>query len=311
MRRAPSPQRGHPTFIPWVVLATGFLLALPVVLGAAHEIAPSSDTVTTPRELKMALDDRLVPPRSRPVAGDRDEGPGHPEPLSSPEVHRQPQVVDREPTPMLARVEGLRLVRPTATPVAVGFHEAATHRAKPLRPIGQMATNRNGTRFTSVGDTMAGRSYAVLHSRGRAAEPTSAIDVAMRDDDPVLAPVSGRVVSVLPYLLEGRYDDLRIAIQPDAAPQLRVIVIHVDDVVVEPGDRVSAGETVVAATARRLPFFSQIDELTAPDRWPHVHIEVQPEPPPEPEDPDEPDGAEEDGPDSLRVRSLAATGSSR
>jgi hypothetical protein len=42
---------------------------------------------------------------------------------------------------------------------------------------------------------------------------------------------------------------------------------------VQPGDRVVAGETVVAAAPRMLPIVSQVDEHSATG-WPHVHIEV-------------------------------------
>jgi hypothetical protein len=44
---------------------------------------------------------------------------------------------------------------------------------------------------------------------------------------------------------------------------------------VEGGERVEAGVTELATGARRFPFRSQVDELTAPDAWPHVHIEIK------------------------------------
>jgi hypothetical protein len=44
---------------------------------------------------------------------------------------------------------------------------------------------------------------------------------------------------------------------------------------VHPGERVVAGETVIATGPTPLPFESQVDELTtAAGPWPHVHIEV-------------------------------------
>jgi hypothetical protein len=54
-----------------------------------------------------------------------------------------------------------------------------------------------------------------------------------------------------------------------------VKILHIDGVQVARGDRVVAGETVVAARPTLLPFPSQVDELaTAKPPWPHVHIEV-------------------------------------
>ena len=44
---------------------------------------------------------------------------------------------------------------------------------------------------------------------------------------------------------------------------------------VRAGNRVVAGQTVLAPRATQLPFESQVDEVrTADPAWPHVHIEV-------------------------------------
>ncbi len=41
------------------------------------------------------------------------------------------------------------------------------------------------------------------------------------------------------------------------------------------GQRVTAGQTPIAAGPTQLPFVSQVDELrTADPAWPHVHVEV-------------------------------------
>lgn len=217
------------------------------------------------------------PPRSLDAVGPTTAAGS--EALRSPE----PRVVRRQPpvsgTPLLGRVAGLRLHQPAVAPIAVGFHEAATERALPMRPLGRLLDGDATTRTHTLGDTAAGWPYVVLPSRGRNALPTTAVDVALRDGEPVLAPVSGEVIDVRSYLLEGRHPDRRIEIRPDAAPARRVVVIHVEGVQVAAGDRVDAGITPIARTARRFPFASQIDARTAPDHWPHVHIEVQRQPP--------------------------------
>jgi hypothetical protein len=51
-------------------------------------------------------------------------------------------------------------------------------------------------------------------------------------------------------------------------------VLHMTGLRVRPGDRVVAGETVLADRAHKLPFESQVDEITAEPAWPHVHVEV-------------------------------------
>jgi hypothetical protein len=177
-------------------------------------------------------------------------------------------------TPRFATFGGLDLYLPSETPVVVGFHEAATDEALTMEPVGETKSNDNTTKFEPGGDE-DGAPYRVLASRGRAHAATSAVDVVMRDDDPVHSPVSGTVTDVRPYVLYGGHRDVRLEIAPADAPELRIVMIHIDDVEVAAGDDVVAGETVLAGTARPFPFGSQIDRFTEPDRWPHVHIEVK------------------------------------
>lgn len=181
----------------------------------------------------------------------------------------------RLPLPAMAAVDDLLLLSPGLQLVKIGFHEAYHRDREALSPVGYLIDNLNPTRISAPDNDQRGSDYLIMHSRGRAASPTSAIDIAMPDDEPVIAPVDGVVSEVRPTLQSGQYPDLRIEIIPDADPDLRVIVIHVDEVQVAAGDRVVAGVSQLAGTARRFPFFSQIDAHTGDERWPHVHIEVQ------------------------------------
>jgi hypothetical protein len=196
--------------------------------------------------------------------------------------------IDR-PRP-IARIEGLTLLAPSSAVVVVGFHEAATVHALPLTPRGTLTDNHNPTRYephpagVDGGEAVDGVDHLVMASRGRRPGPTSAVDVVLRDDEPVLSPVTGTVSDVRVYYLSGRHEDVRVEIVPDAAPHLRVVLVHVDGIRVGIGDRVTAGVTVLADTARGFPFASQIDRETEPDRWPHVHLEVQPVDAPRPGD---------------------------
>jgi hypothetical protein len=85
--------------------------------------------------------------------------------------------------------------------------------------------------------------------------------------------VDGVVTEVRPYLLYGQHPDTRVEIRPDDAPHLRVVLIHVDGVQVAAGDRLTAGETVLAGSANRFPFSSHVDRYLERG-WPHVHLEV-------------------------------------
>ena len=176
----------------------------------------------------------------------------------------------------LARVGDVELVAPVLDPVVTGFHEASTNVGIDMHPLGELVTNHNTTRFTpaAIGSDDA-QPYLVLASRGRVAGPTSSVDVVARPDDAIIAPVTGRATDVRAYMLYGSYPDNRIEIQPASDPSLRVVMIHVSDVEVEVGDSIVSGSRV-AAHATPFPFSSQIDRETEPDRFPHVHIEVQP-----------------------------------
>jgi hypothetical protein len=188
------------------------------------------------------------------------------------------------PTRPLARVGALRVRAPAVAPVVVGFHEAATSHGLTMQPVGRRLEDRNPSGQALPADDPAGTPYLVLDPRGEPTAPTSAVDVVMRDDEPVLAPVTGWVSDVRDVVLYETYADQRVELVPRSAPHLRVVLIHVDGVAVAPGDAVVAGRTVLAATARRFPFASQIDRDTDPEVWPHVHLEVQPRRAPRPGD---------------------------
>lgn len=177
--------------------------------------------------------------------------------------------------PIFASYEGLELRLPSASPVLVGFHEASQAEALPLLPIGTLEDNANTTRFVPPPDRSDGPAYVIMSSRGRTPAATSAVDVLLRDDDPVLSPVDGRVTDVRAYHLYGKYPDHRIEIAPTGRPDLRIVLIHVRDVGVGIGDTVEIGRTVLAGSANRFSFGSHIDRYTDPDRWPHVHVEVK------------------------------------
>jgi hypothetical protein len=174
-----------------------------------------------------------------------------------------------------ARIGDVTLRIPNDQVLLVGFHEASVTAALDLEPVGTLRRNHNRTRIDPPVDDPAGAEYVVMSSRGRSPGPTSAVDLAMRDDDAVLSPVDGVVTDVRKYWLYGRHADHRIEIQPDSDPRRRIVMIHVRDVEVAEGDRVAASATVLAGGPNRFAFGSQIDRYLEPARWPHVHIEVK------------------------------------
>lgn len=186
----------------------------------------------------------------------------------------------RSPTPIVA-VSGIRLLVPSMETAVVGFHEAAMPGALEMASVAPLAANHNPRPMPTIEETQAEQvaPVMVLPTRARGQPPSTAVDIAVPAGEEILAPLGGTVTAVLPYELYGSHPDVRIEIQPTGRPDLRVILIHVDDVSVEVGDELRAGETRVAGTALHLPFESQIDRFAEEEvgrALPHVHIEVRP-----------------------------------
>lgn len=197
------------------------------------------------------------------------------QPPDAPVVVADPAAAARGPVPM-AVINGVELVIPAGQVELIGYHEASYDDALAMTPHGRLESNDNSTKFSPVADEVDGPAYTILSSRGRRHGATSAVDVVLAPGVNVLSPVSGVVTEVRPYLLYGRHQDVRIEIQPDGAPDLRVVLIHVRGVDIQAGDVVAAGVTVLAEEANLFRFTSQVDRYTEPNRFAHVHIEVKP-----------------------------------
>ena len=155
-----------------------------------------------------------------------------------------------------AEVGGIVLRHPAARVERIGYHQSNHDGARELEP---MPTSTE---------------QLTLEARERATTGRTAADVVVDPDGEIRSPVSGRVLSAGTYVLYCDYRDDFVVIQPDDRPAWQVKVLHIDGVAVRQGGRVSAGETVLAPRATRLPFASQVEETAAQPAWPHVHIEV-------------------------------------
>lgn len=190
----------------------------------------------------------------------------------------QAEVVAR-PLPVFAVAGGVRLRLPSARPVLIAYHEASMPRRLALRPLGSCRVCRNGSKFQPRRVGPAAIEYAVMDTRGRAGPATSAVDVVLRRRDRVFSPVTGTVKAVLRYRLYGRYPDVRVALRPQGRTDRAVILIHLREVRLRPGQQVVASVTVLGR-ARPFRFESQVDRyarrLTQRGaRFPHTHIEVK------------------------------------
>ncbi|MEY2404658.1 MAG: hypothetical protein QOD38_2209, partial [Acidimicrobiaceae bacterium] len=159
--------------------------------------------------------------------------------------------------------------------IAFGVADDVTlHYPSPrVERIGFHQSNNEGARRIEALDT--GIPATPMETRDRLSDPQSSADVVVDPESEIRAPVSGTVVSSGSYDLYCGLFDYFINIEPDDHPGYRVKVLHITGLNVGNGDRVVQGETVIAPTARQLPFASQVDELRTVDpAWPHVHIEV-------------------------------------
>lgn len=167
-----------------------------------------------------------------------------------------------EPTPIFARVKGLELRLPVRVEdlTEVGFHQASYSYALRMKSAMPAADMKAAKREKGTGRDIALQQKgadaelvgsALVMWRNRPGKPDTAVDVGARAGSPVLAPLTGTVVKVKRYSLYGKYDDFELHIQPDGKPGLDLVMIHISDLTVKPGDRVRGGVTPVG-TVRKL-----------------------------------------------------------
>ncbi len=168
----------------------------------------------------------------------------------------KPRVVTEQDHTAFARVGGVTLLHPSARVERVGFHQS----------------NHEGARELQVLPTAV--APKTLESRDRLTSSRTAADVVADPGAEIRAPVTGRVKRAGTYVLYCKYSDDFLVIEPDAHPGWEVKLLHIDGVAVSAGQRVVAGQTRVASRPTKLPFESQVDELSSQEPWPHVHIEV-------------------------------------
>lgn len=159
--------------------------------------------------------------------------------------------------------------------IAIGFHQASNPKAYPLEPIGHCLVDET---TQTVSETISKSKFPILfvmNARGRGGSPTSAADVAVKPGTLIRSPVDGVVTKIKTYYLYGKHPDYHVEIEPRGHPELRVAMIHLDELEVKVGSKVSHGKTVVGKVRRLSRLQSQIDRYL-PEHYDHVHIQVNP-----------------------------------
>ena len=178
-----------------------------------------------------------------------------------------------------------RSVTETAwTPFATTGPVTLTHPSSRVERVAFHQSNHDGARqLTALPGAV---SPTTLEDRERDTGRQGAADVVVDPGTEIRSPVTGRVKRAGGYVLYCDHSDDYVVIEPDDRPGWEVKILHIDGVRVRAGNRVVAGQTVIAPRPTQLPFESQVDEVrTADPAWPHVHIEVV-----DPSIPDRPTG---------------------
>lgn len=194
-----------------------------------------------------------------------------------------------DPTPCFARYGSLKLHLPVAAAsvTALAFHQASYTDALHLVSLVPDADMTLAARLKAVpplkngaheldgggGDVWRGQALRLWRSN-RYGKPDTAVDCGADAGTVVLAPVSGTVVLIKPYLLYGKYPDYEIHIRPTGCPDIEAVLIHVTDLSIAKGDAVVGGVTPIAHVRRFSNRMSlQLGEYTK-NGGDHVHVQL-------------------------------------
>jgi hypothetical protein len=191
------------------------------------------------------------------------------------------------PTPFFASYRSLQLclpVRPEAI-TTVAFHQAAGQRAlslDPLVPVSEPGTaddpaSTGGTETvgsTGTHSAVWSGSAIQLWRSNRSGPPDTAVDCGATPGSTVYAPASGRVMEVRRYSLYGECDDFEVHIRPEGWDETDIVLIHIDEVTVSPGDDVIGGVTPIASVRRLSDRIDLQLGQYAEDGGDHVHMQV-------------------------------------
>ena len=164
---------------------------------------------------------------------------------------------DGIPTPLIARYEDVLVHSPIHTSELEGiiFHQAsfetalvmstelsaADVEAMEIDPDYEIAEDQ------PEGDEWLKAKALHLWREDTPTDMDTSIDVGAEAGTTVYAPVTGTVVLVKTYDLYDTCEDFEVHIQPTGRPDLDVVEIHIQDVVVKAGDKVIGGETPIAS----------------------------------------------------------------
>ena len=159
---------------------------------------------------------------------------------------------------------------------AVVYHSVSGAAAVPLIPVGHQL---DAGLWTKIGNLLSGTGsqngvgYYVNSSGG--GDATGSVDIGAVTGTSVYAPVSGRVVGIQPYVLNGARYGVQIQIQPTSAPAYVVTVTNLDAVpALAVGTQVTAADTLIGHVIDLSRVMSQVMSQYTSDAGNHVHLQV-------------------------------------
>ena len=159
--------------------------------------------------------------------------------------------------------------------LCMGYHQANSDKAFELVPSGTELKIAKDEKITLKNrDEVGELNYFVMTSRGRGTSLTSAVDVAVHPNTWIKSPVDGKITKIKTYQLDGKFKDFHIEIEPLGYPELRVVVIHLNDLDVVEGDTVKARETLLGKVRNFGQVFQSQIERHVPKECDHVHFQV-------------------------------------
>ena len=185
---------------------------------------------------------------------------------------------DRPLPQVIAVQDALRIQMPVSqrAVTAIGYH-GADEDSLPLEPVGTQANEGLFSRVFHAIFGGGGESLRYYQLEGGAGPSTGAVDVGAADGTDVFAPVDGTVVSLQPYVLDGKQYGNRMGIQPSGAPSVVVVLTHLRaDPALTVGSPVTASTTKVGVVLD----FSQVEQQALAkhtgDAGNHVTVQVEP-----------------------------------
>ena len=192
------------------------------------------------------------------------------------------------PTPQVANYGDLTIHSPILPRdiTEIEFHQASYDTALVLNPLlrivdAEEVAEKRGTNHIPFEEQPFGDKPLIaeavstwrLDSEG---DEMTSVDVGARAGTVVYAPVTGTVVKIRTYSLFDLIDDYELHIQSPDHPELDIVVLHIDKLTVEVGDKVVAGCTRIAVVRdigdvidNNLSNFTE-----PPDPGNHCHVQV-------------------------------------